>query len=303
MKNIFIIAFVLTYFVFGKNSYAQNNDTIIDTGKYNLHFSIIKGKGTPILFEAGSGNDGTVWKSIAKQVAKITGTTVITYDRAGMGKSKIKDSNLNTTNHKIQDGVEALELGLKKLGYDNEIILVAHSFGGLYTTLFTTRNKSKVSHVVFVDASISSFYTQTFVEQLNKMAPGSFLNQLKKQKSGLFYEIKNFDSTLSLLSKTKFPKTVPVIDLVASNPYNPFKNETDKNRWFKVHKQFTDESPNRELFIINKANHYAFKSNPNMVVFQIIKAYATSVEVSKSKEILLETLQLSIQVVNPKTEN
>jgi hypothetical protein len=39
---------------------SQTKDTSVDVGQYKLHFNIIKGKGIPILFESGSGNDGSV---------------------------------------------------------------------------------------------------------------------------------------------------------------------------------------------------------------------------------------------------
>ena len=44
-------------------SHSQTKDTLVDVGQYKLHFQIIKGTGTSILFESGSGNDGTVWKA------------------------------------------------------------------------------------------------------------------------------------------------------------------------------------------------------------------------------------------------
>ena len=44
--------------------YGQRIDTLVDVGGYKLHFSIIKGNGTPILFEAGSGAWGSDWDTI-----------------------------------------------------------------------------------------------------------------------------------------------------------------------------------------------------------------------------------------------
>ena len=38
-------------------SKSQAIDTMIDVGGYKLHFNIIRGKGIPILFEAGAGDD------------------------------------------------------------------------------------------------------------------------------------------------------------------------------------------------------------------------------------------------------
>jgi hypothetical protein len=54
----------------------QDIDSLVDVGGYRLHFHIIKGKGTPFLFDAGGGNDGTIWNKILKPIAAITGTTL-----------------------------------------------------------------------------------------------------------------------------------------------------------------------------------------------------------------------------------
>ena len=299
MKQIIFKIQLITIVVFCfYQGFSQTKDTLVDVGHYKLNFTIIEGNGIPILFESGSGNDGTVWRNIAHQVAEITGTTVITYDRAGMGKSIIKPDNLGFEKNGIIDGIEALEVGLKKLGFDKEIILVAHSFGGFYTSLFSTRNEEKVKHVIFVDASISSFYTEAFMEKLNKMITESFLNQLKEEKLGVYYEIKNFENTLKLIGETNFPMSVSVTDLVASEPYNPFKSDTDKNRWITEHQKFAKASLNREFFMVNGASHYTFKTNPNLVIYQIVKAYTNNLIDSKNKEILMRTLNFSIKTVN-----
>ena len=238
-------------------SFSQTKDTIVDVGKYELHFSIIEGKGTPILFESGSGNDASVWKDIIQPIADITGTTIIAYDRAGLGKSEIKSIEDKIEEHSILDNVIALEKGLNLLGYNQDIIVVAHSLGGLYSTLFSSRNEEKVKSAVFIDASLASFYTEAFVNKLNGVISEDFLNKLKVEKIGLYYEIKNIKSSIKLLQSTYFPTTIPVIDLVASNPYNPFKDEVDKNRWIEEHKKFSTLS-NRELVLVNDAQHYFF---------------------------------------------
>src|SRR5690349_10167378 len=124
---LFFILFILP----ATKGVAQEIDTLVDVGGSNMHFHVIKGKGIPILFEAGAGNDGTVWKKLLKPLSDITRTTLITYDRMGLGKS-----DPDTSKFGITKGIEALETGLKKLGYNKALILVAHSMGGFYATLY-----------------------------------------------------------------------------------------------------------------------------------------------------------------------
>ncbi|WP_437372105.1 hypothetical protein [Maribacter litoralis] len=42
--------------------------SLVDVGGYNMHFNIIKGEGVPILFEAGGGNDSSVWAPILESI-------------------------------------------------------------------------------------------------------------------------------------------------------------------------------------------------------------------------------------------
>jgi pimeloyl-ACP methyl ester carboxylesterase len=252
---------------------AQTLDTIVDIGKYKLHFNIVKGKGTPILFESGSGNNMIVWKDLLKPISDRTSATLITYERAGLGKSVIKDSTINVEKNGIIDNVEALEVALKKLGYDNEIIIVAHSLGAFYSSLYSSRNPSKVKSVLFIDASLPAFYSKNFIDRLNKLLPDDFLSQVKTKKVGLYYEIKNIDKSLEVMRKTIFPGTIPVIDLIAETPYNPLKNDEDRDRWIDSHKQFTEGNNNRKSIIVNGAGHYIFNDKPLIVINAIVKLY------------------------------
>jgi pimeloyl-ACP methyl ester carboxylesterase len=95
---------------------------MVDVGGYRLHFHVIKGSGLPILFEAGGGDDASTWDSILAATANVTGATLITYDRAGFGKSEAAPLEYN-----IVKEVEGLEIGLAKLGYADDIMLVGLS--------------------------------------------------------------------------------------------------------------------------------------------------------------------------------
>lgn len=75
------------------NAEAQLLDTLINVSPYTLHFRILKGKSFPILFESGGGLDASQWDSIATVLHHRLQATVITYDRAGFGKSTLDTAN------------------------------------------------------------------------------------------------------------------------------------------------------------------------------------------------------------------
>ena len=131
--KFFYLSIVL---LFSLSIHSQTQDTLVDVGGYNMHFRIMKGEGTPILFEAGAGNDASVWHGILEKIHNVTSTTLITYDRSGFGTSELNPKLKNGADFGIENGIKELETGLSKLGYDNEIILVSHSYGGLYNLLY-----------------------------------------------------------------------------------------------------------------------------------------------------------------------
>jgi len=277
---------------------AQATDTLVDVGQYKLHFKIIKGTGTPILFESGSGNDGAVWNNILEPIAKITGTTLITYDRAGLGRSEIKIESQQIEKNEIINGVQALEIGLKKLGYDDDIILVSHSFGGFYSTLFASRNPEKVKKVVFIEAAQHSFYTEAFMNNMKLRLSEELMKSLKASRIGLYYELENIDKTLDLMRKIDFPTTIPVINIEAEEPFNPLKNDEDAKRWKSSQYQFVNNQPNRESITVNGSKHYVFRDNPYLVVNAIVKAFSSTLNASQENKILVRSLDYSIEASN-----
>ena len=172
MKLFLKFTFTLTLFIV-QTSQSQTIDTLVDVGNHKLHFNITKGKGIPILFECGGGSVSTTWNSILEPIHKITGTTLITYDRAGGGKSTIDTFETDPKKHSIINLIEDLETGLKKLGYDKEIILVAHSYGGYLATLYSIRHPDLVKSVVLIDVNHTYFdkYAEEDIKEAEKYLP------------------------------------------------------------------------------------------------------------------------------------
>jgi hypothetical protein len=270
------ITVTLALFIIASIS-AQELDTIISVGDYNMHFIIKKGGNSPIVFEAGSGNDATVWKDIVNPIAEKTDATIIRYDRIGFGKSSIKKEALNKK-HGILNNVIALEKGLLKLGYAKELTFVAHSLGGFYTKLYASRNSEKVKQVVFLDAAIPSFYTKDFMSRMNKVMSQEFLTKIKGANIGLYHELLNINETVVLMKSFEFPNSIPVLSLEASKAFNPLKDENDAVRWKKSHTDFTSKNSNRESFEIKESSHYIFKSKPQIVIDNISKYYNKSLK-------------------------
>ena len=281
-----LIVFLTSISLFG-----QQIDTLVDVGGYKLHFKIIKGNGTPILFEAGSGAYSSDWDTILPSIYKITGTTLITYDRAGFGKSELNIKDTTILNHGILNGMKDLETGLQKLGYDKNIISVCHSYGGFYSTLFAARNPNKVKYVVRLDASLVAPFTDENLKTYHSF-------DISKSKGlGIYFETINFKNTIMLMRKTEFPSNVPVIDIIAGIPYHN-KTSSQIIEFEKAHVDFVNGYPNRQLIKADGSAHDIIYENPSLVINAIVKAFVATVDEKQKSEILSKSLDNAIERAN-----
>jgi pimeloyl-ACP methyl ester carboxylesterase len=241
-------------------------DTLVDVGGYKLHFNIIKGKGIPILFESGNGDDGTVWKNILKPLSESTGATLITYDRAGLGLSGIDTTNVNILNE-----VKSLEIALKKLGYNRNIFIVSHSFGSYYSTLFAERNSKRVKGVVFIDVLTPCFFSKNRAKDTKNSVNNEDWKMLKKEAIGLYYVLQNLESIYDFTKKNKLPSKIPATIIGAENPPQIVK-ENEKPEWIDCLRKY-GELKNHSYVFAKNCGHKVWNDNPELVTSEIIKLY------------------------------
>ena len=266
MKHSILSAFALlavSLFIPTKSDAQQRMDTLLQIDGYSMHFTIIKGKGIPILFEAGAGNDGSIWNDVLKPIATITEATLITYDRIGQGQSS-HDTNWRS----IAAGVTLLEKGLQQLGYNGEMMWVAHSRGALYATTYANKHPEKVKMAVLIDGS---------------SACNCRLN---------LTIVRGADTILKSLA---FPHSVPVIALVSD--YSPFANRPG-NGWKDCHTKFVAEAPNRTGIIAYGCGHYIFKDNPALAINVIAEAYSKVMDKDRAGDIARRGLRYGVEGAN-----
>jgi len=293
MKRFFF-AIVVFFGWMASSAQSQETDVFIDVRGDRLHFHILRGNGVPILFEAGGGDDGTVWTNIAKPVGDITGATLITYDRAGFGRSELNANEQAIDKHGIQNGVEELEAALTQLSYNGNIMLVAHSYGAFYATLYAARHPTLVKAAVLIDGSSACWFTNDWIKDFVKERQSE--NKPKADGLGNYYQSANLPKTVEMMRKTIFPPEIPVIDLVSENP--PFSNKGDVARWKRCHQQFANAQANREGLTAYGSGHYIFKDNTPLVVHAIIKAYISMLDRREADEIMRRHIDYAIDAAN-----
>jgi len=277
-----------------QQAHSQETDVDLAVRGDKLHFHVYKGEGLPILFEAGGGDDSTVWAGIAKPLHDITGATLITYDRAGFGRSELDGRNQSVEAHGIENGVGELDEALHQLGYDGKVMLVAHSYGALYATLYASKHPQRVKAAVLVDGSTACWFSEGWMkdfvrEQGDKKPPAS-------GSLGSYYQSKNLPKTVAIVRAQAFPTSIPVIDLVSDHP--PFSSDADISRWKDCHRAFVRTAPNRLGITAYGAGHYIYRDNPLLVIQAIVKSYAGVIDGKTARQILARNIDYSIEAVN-----
>lgn len=292
--KLFLNAIVIFTLLNSQKSQSQTVDTLVDVGNHQLHFHIIKGKGIPILFEAGAGDDGTVWNSILNPIAEITGATLITYDRAGFGKSSINTLETDESKHGIISSVEDLEAGLRILGYDKEIMLISHSYGGYLTTLYAVRHPNIVKSIVLIDVAHNFYYMNDYLEKEAKGGEKD-LQKAKENNLGFYYLASTIFETVKITGSLSIPQHIPVIDFVSGIP--PKKKE-QKELWIETHKKFVESHPNSKSITAYNCHHYIWYENPSLIVSAISKGLAETLEEKQKSEVYQRILDYAIGALN-----
>lgn len=295
MRNFLITFLVIISF----SMLLQSQDTLVDIGGYKMHFKIMKGEGTPILFDAGAGNDGSVWDNILEKIHKVTGATIITYDRSGFGQSELNPNLKNDSDFGIKNGLKELEKGLSMLGFNNEVILVSHSYGGLYNLLYTHKHPEKVKSVILVDATLNNFWN----EELLTMRENNFDISTIDKPSGNYFLHANYNETMRYARNIHFPENIPILNIFPEISFSGAP-EVYTNRWRKLHKDFGDQNDNVTNIIAKGSSHYVFQDNPALVTNAIIKAYSKTLDEGQQNALLQKALDNAIELsIKAKVDN
>lgn len=117
----------------------------VDIGGGRRMNIVCMGYGSPtIVFEYGLGGHMLNWQKVQPEISALT--TTCFYDRAGYGYSDPSPRPMTAEN--VTDDLYWL---LDNAGVQKPIVLVAHSLGGLYATLYADRFPSQVAGLVLID--------------------------------------------------------------------------------------------------------------------------------------------------------
>ncbi len=236
---------------------------MIGVGGRRVAFHVIPGRSPAVVFEAGSGMDGTAWAPVLATIYAETGAELITFDRAGFG-----DSDEDTRPPAVQHEVDDLRTGLSVLKADR-IVLVAHSFGGEVATAFVNQNPDTVARAVLVDASIPSFFTDAETAKMVAMFPKT-MPQTDKQSRTMVALFKAFPAMQHGFHAMHWPDNVPAMVIVSEYP--PLPTPAENALWTQGHVDFAHAAANRSVVIATGSGHIVMTDRPDLVSHAVVAA-------------------------------
>jgi pimeloyl-ACP methyl ester carboxylesterase len=239
---------------------------LIDVDGHKIAFHVTPGRGPTIVLDAGGGADSSYWDSFVPELAKRTGSKIITYDRSGLGASDDVSGPWN-----VHNATRDLAVGLEKLHATERVILVSHSLAGEIATYLVGQHPKWFLGAVMVDANVPDFYTDAAIARAEAMyAPIiAATKAAPPSKAGrqLLALSESFVETSREFHRAKWPASVPVIVIVAEK--TPFNDPADAQWWKDSHAQFAKRAPNRRLVNAAGSSHDVAHDRPDVILTAI----------------------------------
>jgi len=143
-------------------------ENMIDVGGRKLHCCVY-GKGSPtVVLVSGFEAPQAYWNSVIPDLA--AKTTVVTFDRAGLGKSEIGDLPAHG-----EQSAKDLQVLLDKSAVPRPYILVGHSYGGSVVRLFASMYPDDMGGLILEDTQ-----HEDVLNELRKILKGKDLEAFEQ---------------------------------------------------------------------------------------------------------------------------
>jgi pimeloyl-ACP methyl ester carboxylesterase len=250
----------------------EAEETLVDVGGFRLNFRIIRGQSPIVLFESGGGMDSSEWANLVKILSGKTAATIVTYDRAGFGKSDLPDIPYD-----MRKETAWLFKGLKKLGVERNLILVGHSYGGWLIRLAASMYPDKISGMVFVDPFTHELVDILGIDYLKDHPMSGKLpfdtsqpERLSKYQRALVRMISDgLAKKTEIMRKTILPEGVPVRLITAGRDFLPKPEEYAA--WRRAHKQVVSKIKGAKLIVAESSGHMIPLQQSELVVDTILE--------------------------------
>ncbi len=216
--------------------------------------------------------DSTEWSKLAPEIARRTGATIVSYDRAGFGKSDLPDIPYD-----MRMETKWLFKGLKQLGIEKNLILAGHSYGGWLIRLIASMYPDKVSAMVFIDPFSTEFVDILGVKYLDGHPVAGKLpfDTSKPEKLTKFQRAlvrmtgDGLKQKTAIMRKTTIPKGIPVRLITCGNSFLPKPEE--QMAWRRAHERMVSKIKSAKLIVAEQSGHMIPFQQPKIIIDTIIE--------------------------------
>ncbi len=225
------------------------------------------GEGSPTLvLESGGGEAASQWAGILPELAKQT--RVITYSRAGFGKS-----TASTLPGSPQLSVAELHQLLQTLGESGPLILGGHSWGGLLVRLYASMFPTEVVGLVLIDST-----HEAQIARYEAMKPGfKFADLIRSSLAKASPAVRDlYDQVIRVGAEQKVEGMTPLRDLplaviTALKPCPPQESWTCSDPgvwpiWRQLHSEWAERSTASLHIVSAKTGHYVMNDQPSLIM-------------------------------------
>ena len=242
-------------------------DRMADVGGRALHCRVYGEGGPTVVLVSGLGAPQDYWNSVVPDIA--SRTTVITYDRAGTGKSKMN----SLPAHGLQSATELRTL-LEKLQVPKPYILVGHSYGGKVVRLFASLYPEKMGSLILVDSS-----HEDMLEEQRKVLTGEDLKKLENMVEMLQppenpqTELDYNSMTIDQLRKSDPLPGIPLVVLVSGERMKtppPMYSQAGQEKILQLRMRMGERLvsiiPGGQLIVVEGAGHNIHVDKPAALI-------------------------------------
>lgn len=234
-------------------------DTLIQAGDQNLHFRIASGRLPAIVLESGGGADASEWAGLLPQLADTTRLAVVSYDRAGFGRS-----DLPSTPYDVRRELAALHAALQQLHLADSVIIVGHSYGGLLAQIYAHEYVTTVLGLVLVDPNTVGFVDAVGGASSPLLAvPFDTTRPLSKLEMAGKRQVDAFPQTVAVARRSPPSTSLPIVVITAGNPFWP--TEAANRAWRAAHEALARGNRGR-LVIATGAGHQIPATRPDLII-------------------------------------
>lgn len=232
----------------------------------------VKEEGTlTALLIAGMGLDAQGTYKNTFRRANPKGYRLCQYDRAGTGKSTFPNRRVRT--------MAELEAELTQFTHKNQmnqLVLVAHSFGGFIARAFTAKNPDKVRAIIFLDAAHESWY-QDMQQSMSEPAWQTMRDIIEWEKHKHSFE--DFEEAVSNPEIYQLKKALPIVVMSRGIPHLTIRQtgmsykdvDAYDDSWNRSQQKLRELAPNTKYITMKYASHLFDDTDPWIVIEEIDK--------------------------------